>query len=213
MRRLSSIAVMLGMTACATPTGVELVDQGKRDLDAATSCCTSLHQAKRSRLPLEKTRVVLDKNAQAFDFGGVKAFFMLYELPAYAAPYSIVLSSLPGGLQNDKALFIPRVALYDGDMRPTRYFDEKTLRNRGDSLERTVFINPQNAQERYMAVFGSDMSASIERAYSFVTVTPVMAGPVMFNMYGGQDGKSTLRSSPTGMLDIETQGLAPVARK
>jgi len=84
---------------------------------------------------------------------------------------------------------------------------EKTLRNRGTNLERTVFFAPQDRAERYLAIYGSDLAASIERAYSIVTATPVFAGPVMFNLYGGQDGKSTLRSAPTGKLKIEVQGL------
>ncbi len=75
--------------------------------------------------------------------------------------------------------------------------------------KRTVLVNPGNAGERYLAIYGSDLSSSIERAYSMVTVTPVVAGPVMFNMYGGMDGKSVLRSSPVGTLALEVQGLAP----
>jgi hypothetical protein len=35
----------------------------------------------------------------------------------------------------------------------------------------------------------------------------------MFNLYGGQDGKSVLRSAPTGTLQIEVQGLPAVVAK
>ncbi len=132
---------------------------------------------------------------------------MLYELPVFSKPYSLSVSSLPRGVQTDMALFIPRVAMYDSEFKPARYFDEKTLRNRGDSLERTIFMNSQNSQERYIAIFGSDMSASIERAYSAVTVTPIVAGPFVFNMYSGHDGKSVLQSSATGVLQFEVHGL------
>ena len=209
MRLFLGLAFAALLAACATvPAGIHLVAQSKRELDESSVCCMTLAEAKRTRLPIEKTQVVLDKTAQVFDFGGTKAFFVLYELPAYSKPYSIQITSVPSGGLNDTALLIPRITIYDDDFKPTRFFDEKTLRNRGNTLERTVFINPQNIHERSIAIFGSDLSASIERTYSMVTVTPIVAGPLIFNMYGGHDGKSTLRSSPTGILQLEVQGLS-----
>ena len=199
---------MLG--GCATlPTATQIVADARAALDAAPLCCAGLAQAQRLPLPLAPAQVAIDKRSPAFDFGGHKAFFVLYELPAYSQPYSIVLTSQAAGSAQDVAIFIPRIALYDAGFEVSRHFDEKTLRNRGNNLERTVFVNAGNAGERYLAIYGSDLSSSIERAYSMVTVTPVVAGPVMFNMYGGMDGKSVLRSSPVGTLALEVQGLAP----
>ncbi|MGL4576103.1 MAG: hypothetical protein ACRCV9_15065 [Burkholderiaceae bacterium] len=209
-------AAALALAGCATmPTGVQVVEQGKQELAAAPLCCKSLQEAQRSNLPVtaEPVTVLMDKTRQAFDFGGSKAFFVLYELPQFASTYSVVITSQPQGPIADTALLIPRVALYDAQFKPTRFFDEKTLRNRGNLLERTIFFNPQNAGERYIAIFGSDLSSSIERAYSMVTVTPIVAGPIVFNMVSGHDGKSVLRSSPTGTLKLEVQGLQPVAQK
>lgn len=205
----------LALSGCAVTTGQMVVDQGKQELAQATLCCETLATATRSALPVatEPATVVIDKTRQAFNFGGSKAFFVLYELPKFANTYSVVVTSNPQGPLSDVALLVPRVALYDTDFKITRFFDEKTLRNRGNALERTVFFNPSNAQERYMAIFGSDLSSSIERAYSMVTVTPIIAGPIVFNLVGGQDGKSVLRSAPTGSLKLEVQGLAPLASK
>lgn len=206
----ASLAASLLLGGCAGPSGQQIVADGKSALDRTPSCCRTLAEAPRRPLPREATDLTIDaKTAQAFDFGGNKAFFVLFELPRFQATYSIVVSSIAQGPLQDVAIFIPRVALYDEAFQVTRFFEEKTLRNRGNNLERTVFINPPNAGERYLAVFGSDLSSSIERAYSMVTVTPVFAGPVMFNMYGGVDGKSVLRSSPVGTLRLEVQNLAP----
>ena len=208
--RAVAVAAALLLSGCATtPSGREIVEDSAKALAAAPVCCDTLAKATRSALPTKPTEIVLDRSAQAFDFGGNKAFFLLYELPVFQQPYSVVITSVAGGHMTDVALLIPRITVFDADFKPTRYFDEKTLRNRGNNLERTVFINPSNQGERYLAIYGSDLSASIERAYSMVTVTPVVAGPIVFNMYGGQDGKSTLRSSPTGKLKLEAQGLAP----
>ena len=210
--RVATLAAALALAGCAQKSGLTLVSEGRQALDAAPICCSSLAQATRLPLPVPEADIAIDgKTAQAFDFGGNKAFFKLFELPPFSTTYAIVVSSSASGPVSDVALFIPRVALYDADFKVTRFFDEKTLRNRGNDLERTVFVNPSNAGERYMAVYGSDLAASIERSYSLVTVTPVMAGPVMFSLYGGQDGKSTLRSSPAGQLKIEVQGLATPA--
>jgi len=210
--RLALACVAALLTGCATQ-GRDIVADSSKSLAAAPVCCKTLATARRVPLPAQHADVVIDANAQAFDFGGNKAFFMLYELPPFKDTYSLVLTSVAGGTMQDTALFIPRVATYDADFKVVRYFDEKSLRNRGNNLERTVFFNPQDRSERYVAIYGSDLSASIERAYSEVTVTPVFAGPVMFNVYGGRDGKSTLRSSPMGTLTIETQGLVPAAAR
>lgn len=205
-------SVLLLAGCAAGPQGSHIVAESTVALASAPVCCTTLATAKRSVLPVLPTELAIDQTAQAFDFGGNKAFFVLYELPPYASPYALVVTSVAGGVPTDVALLIPRVAVYDAGFKPTRYFDEKTLRNRGNNLERTVFINESNKDERYVAIYGSDLSASIERAYSAVTVTPIFAGGFMFNVYSGVDGKSTLRSSPTGKLKLETQGLVPAAR-
>jgi hypothetical protein len=208
-------AFVAALSGCGTPTpnGKSVLAYGQASLDATPLCCTAggLAEASRSALPLAPTNVEIDQRAQAHDFGGNKAFFVLYELPKFTEPYAIKLVSRPKGTMDDVAILVPRVAMYDASFRLTRFFDDKTLRNRGNDLERTVFINPQDAAERYIAIHGSNLSASIERAYSMMTVTPVVAGPVMFNMYGGQDGKSTLRSAPTGSVQIEVQG--PISAK
>jgi len=202
------VLACVALMGCATvPNAAKLVADGREALQQAPLCCVSLQQARMQPLPLGEAKLVIDTQAQAFDFGGNKAFFLLYELPAYVTPYSVALSSKSQGSLQDSALFIPRVAVFDANYKLTRYFDEKTLRNRGNDLERTVFFNPGDAQERYLAIYGSDLSASVERAYSMMTVQTVMAGPVMFNVYNGHDGKSLLRSSPTGQLQLNVQGL------
>jgi hypothetical protein len=210
LRAVLLSAASLLLVSCATiPTGAKVVAEAKEALDGTPLCCKDLSTAPRSPLPLAPVTLQIDKKSPAFDFGGNKAFFVLHELPAYERPYSIFLTSQAAGTQQDIAVFIPRVAMYDANFNVTRYFDEKSLRNRGNNLERTVFINPANQHERYIAIYGSDLSASIERAYSMVTVQTVSTGLVAFNLYSGIDGKSVLRSSPAGGLQIEVQGLVP----
>lgn len=205
---LAAVAALAG--CAAAPAGRQVAADARAALEVAPLCCKSLDGARRQPLPVAApVEVVIDTGAQAFDFGGNKAYFVLYELPPFERPYSVRLTSHADGPLNDAALLIPRVAMYDAHFKPLRFFDEKTLRNRGNNLERTVFVNPANAGERFLAIYGSDMNASIERAYSMVTVTPVVAGPVIFNMVSGQDGVSKLHSAPVGKLTIEVLGLQP----
>jgi hypothetical protein len=199
------------IAACASgPTGQNIAKEGKLALVAANLCCDSLRTAIKSPLPSEKIVLAFDAKLQAFDFGGNKAYFKLFDLPAYSHPYSIVISSHAQGWGNDLALFIPRVATYGADFEVTRYFDEKTLRSRSNNLERTIFINPSNAGERYIAVYSSDLSATIERSYSQVSASTISTGAGgFFNLYTGQDGKLSIQSSPVGQIEFEVVGLVP----
>jgi hypothetical protein len=210
--KLQACIAVLAVTAmaggCRTPNTIEQKQaQSMRDLADAPLCCKTLADAKRQPLPLEPRDVPVDSSSQAFSFNGAKSFFVLYELPAFRTTYSITITSVAKGSLQDAELLIPRVATFNGEFLQMRYFDEKTLRNRGNDLERTVFINPEDAKERYVAVFGSDLSSSVERAYSTETATTVMVGRAPVNFFSGQDGKTTVRSSPTGKLHIEVRGL------
>lgn len=206
--KAAALAAAAILGGCAShPTGRDIVAASGKALAEAPLCCASLAAARTMPLPREEKPVDVEIGAQsqAFDFGGNKAFFVLYELPKFTETYAMVVTSVTAGSMQDSAVFIPRMATYDADFKLVRYFDEKTLRNRGTNLERTVFFNPQDKGERFLAIYGSDLSASIERAYSMMTVTPVFAGPLMFNIHGGVDGKTIVRSAPTGQLKLEVQ--------
>ena len=218
LRRLGAViavAAVLGLatSSCATrQTGGMRVAEAAEALRRSVVCCTELSGAPRLPLPLTPTSVDIGKTSASFEFAGRKAFFVLYELPAYATPYSIFVTSQAVGTIDDVALFIPRIALYDADFKQTRYFDESSLRNRGNDVERTVFVNPSNRGDRYLAIYGADLSASIHRDYSQVTTQTIAAAGLFLTLHNGVDGKSTLRTSPGGTLQIETSGLSPAPK-
>lgn len=101
------------------------------------------------------------------------------------------------------------MALYDASFQPTRYFDETTLRRRGTTLERTVFLNATDAGERYLAIFASDGGGAVDWAHSTVEQYLVPVGPALMWFYRGVDAKSSLRPAPTGTVVIEVEGLSP----
>src|SRR4051812_22996213 len=107
-------ATCLALAGCATP-GRDLIAESSKALASAPVCCQSLGTAKRAALPTQAkpVDVAIDVSAQAFDFGGNKAFFVLYELPAFKETYSVVVTSVAQGTLQDGAMFIPRIATYD----------------------------------------------------------------------------------------------------
>lgn len=159
---------------------------------------------KRLTLPREKTRIVLDASMQAWTFEGRRAYFVLYELPAFTQAYALSIRSFPEGTARDATLLVPRVTLYDGAFRATRSFDETTLRARGATLERTVFVNPKDAGERYVAIFGADVTRVRDLSYSTVNQTMLPVGPAAFlTVYHGTDESQRIVSAPIGAIEIE----------
>ena len=206
---LGFLPVLLSVGCAVLPSGQQRVADGKAALDAMQACCVTLSTAARVPLPLVKSLVEVDGRSQAFRFDDNKAFFKLFALPEFSRPYSIVLSSLASGNPTDMTVLVPRIVMFNANFVKTRQFEDKTLRNRGANLERTVFINSVDSQERYLAVYGFDLSATFEAAYSQVTTQSwTGAGGAYFMTSTGTDGKSVTRVSPVGQLQIEIQGLA-----
>jgi hypothetical protein len=203
------IVTVMTLSACNTvPTGTQLIADGKTALATSIICCTDLSQATFIPLPVEKVKQSLDAKSQSMIFEGQKSFFVIYSLPRFEKPYSIVVSSFPSGNASDASLFLPRISLHGAKYELKREFDDKSLRNRGNSLERTIFINPENRDEQYLLIRASDLNAKIERNVSIVTANPVYVAPGVTAYYHtGADGKVVIQSSPVGRLEIEVQGL------
>lgn len=214
LRLLACLGIASLMAGCAGPAGSQRVADSRAELEAALPCCTSFASAGRAPLPAGKDAavVVIDRNRQVFDFGSHKAYFVLYELPRFRQAYSVEVTSESQGPHADATVFLPRLTLLDSAFGVTRTFDDKKLRHRGSQVEQTVFINEKDAAERYLVIYGSDAATVIERNYAVVTTTPVVAGPVMFNMVSGSDQKGVLRSSPVGTVNVRVMGLEPAPR-
>lgn len=196
------------LASCAAgPDAAQRVANAQAALDAAPLCCAALASARRVPLPTRAAAFQVDARSQVYRFKAGKAYFVLFEMPPYARPYSIALTSLASGALTDMTVFMPRIALFDADFQPTRAYDEKMLRSRGNNVELTVFVNPANAGERYIAVYGADTAPPVERAVATVSVTPVVVGRAVMNVYGGQDAVSVLRSAPVGSLQLDVMGL------
>ncbi len=204
---LTTAAAVL-LSGCATTSGTQLVENGKSALTQARICCETLQDVISLSMPIEKADHVLDEKSQAMMFDGQKSFFVMLALPKYDRPYRIVISSFSSGNATNAALFLPRISLHGADRKATREFDDKSLRSRGSSLERTIFINPENSAEQYLLIRASELSAKIEQNISIVTTSAVYVAPgVYVNISSGADSKVLVQSSPVGRLAIEVHGL------
>jgi hypothetical protein len=203
---------VLTLASCASRlAGSEIAERGRLALVDTPVCCAELAQAAHVPLPAKEDTWIIDPGIdKVFAFGTNKAFFKLYELPAFRESYSVTVTSRLEGTSTDRSQFVPIMVFYDADMKVTRYFGEKTLRSRGQDLERTVFFNAGNADERFLVIFGSDLSETVEKTYSEVTVQTIPFGPAVFLTWAsGKDRKFSLRPSPTGTVRIEVQGPPP----
>lgn len=210
IRRLGwTAALTMSLSACVATLqpGQVLVQQAQQALKSQTGCCQSLQQAKTAKLPVEPTTVAINTESDALEFTAAdgqshKAFIAMFELPAFEKTYAIQIQSNPTGAMADRAILLPVVRLYDAAMQPTRVLHQHDLRNRGEGVERTVFINPPNANERYLVIHGAPIDAKLSRTWSEVQVTTVMIGMAAIPIATGSDTKSTVRSSPVGSIRL-----------
>jgi hypothetical protein len=227
--RWALVAALVLLTGCATaPPATDTVAAGRSALAAAAPCCTTLAEAPRTPLPLEETSMLIGVDRPVFDFDGRRAFFVLFELPRFTVPYSILVDSQPsdaaatlekgGGLfgvssSAAKTLLTPGVLMLDENFRTLRRFDHNGLRPRGDGLERTVFVNASNDAERYIAIYGIDREEVVTKTYGVVTSTPIIAGGVGGVFISGQDQTARIHFAPTGVLRVKVDGLPLPARR
>lgn len=202
----------IAMTGCQT-VGSHIASQSREKLNAAPVCCGAISEAKLRPLPVQQTEFELSASSQAFYFDAGKAFFDMFELPPYSGPYSILIGSHSSGSIQDMSVMAPWVILLDENFQATRSFDESSLRPRGSSLERTVFINPANRNERYMIIFGSPIESIRSSTVGVIGSNTFYAGGAMFSIPTGTEVKSKQEHSPTGKYFLETKGLQQAARK
>lgn len=217
------IAACVLLSGCATsPPATDTVAAARAALAAATLCCTTLAEAPRTPLPMQETSLLIGIDRPVFAFDGRRAFFVLFELPRFVVPYSILVESQPsdasatfekdGGLfgastSAAKTLLTPGIVMLDEAFGSLRRFGLHGLRPRGDGLERTIFVNASNDGERYIAIYGIDREEVMTKSYGVVTSTPIFAGGVTGFVISGQDRIARIHFAPTGELRVKVQGV------
>jgi hypothetical protein len=217
------------LCACASvaPVGDHL-SSARSALSTAPVCCASLEEAPAAELPPTQSAIAMDATRPVIELDGSKSYFLLYRLPPYAAPYSVSVTSIAqdmaasyAGLGSlgtastirERAVLVPRVLMFDAAFKTTRVFDDQSLRARGDNLELTIFVNPDNAHERYMLIHGANRTKSTESSYATVTSMPIYSGGVVGTFVYGQEARSRLHDAPTGTIQLKIDPPAATQRR
>lgn len=204
---VASLAGAVWLAGCVNIPSESKVAGYRAALTAAPVCCASIREARVLPLPLEPQEFQINALSTVMELDDAKSYVVVYQLPSYTKPYSIRFASVAEGTQLFMSLFVPRFALYDQDFNLTRRFQESDLRNRGFNLERTIFINPSNAGERYVAIYSASLATPIKRSLPVILTGGTMVGAAYVNFTTGHDSSVTLLPSPMGKMEIEVLGL------
>ena len=179
---------------------------------SAAACCAQLAAQAKWPLALEKTEVKLGEQSPMHDFGDGAQPYLLIALPELVKPYSFTVSDLlqaPRAFSGDP---FTRLALHiqtlDANYQPKRTYSYSGMKKRGSAYEKTIFMNPQNNDEKYVLVRGVPSAAPEEVVISRLDMVFVGTGFFM----GGTDHKLVLHSVAKGAVLVEPKGLEPVAK-
>ncbi len=205
--RTAVCLAVLGLGACTNLSPQQRAAAAEADIAARVPCCKDWREARVRPLPLEATKISMNETADVYLQDGERVYGVLLQLPAFAKTYGVTISSKTQGHQTELMVFAPRIKLMNDRFEVTRSFDEKDLRTRGGNPERTVYINPANANERYMLIHGSGLKDSYTKQMPVQTTQPIYTGYGVVYWADGADVKATVRGSPYGEIEVSTDGL------
>lgn len=174
-------------------------------------CCADISQLPYQTLKHEEALdISLDKDAPVFKFKAGKRYFAAYQLPEWRGPLQLnfVSRSGPGGGQ--VGVVKPVIEMLDAAYQPTRTVTPNMEKHwYGNRFEFTIFINREDAAERYFVVYPEMSDAQlgdIDRSYSPIQVghgvllVPVtVGGHAHDTLYrSAVQGKARLRIRPYG---------------
>ncbi|MBM0107380.1 hypothetical protein JM946_21790 [Steroidobacter sp. S1-65] len=97
----------------------------------------------------KKGKFVLGKKSECLvTSDGINLPAVLVELPPFVEPYVVNIQSLLGG-----TVLAPRVDALDAAKAHRRSLGLADVKSRGDSLSIDVFMNQENAEERYLVLY------------------------------------------------------------
>ena len=120
-------------------------------------------------------------------------------LPVFAEPYAVRIAAPVG-----KSMFLPRVTFLDEQYRTTRSFGADAKKRRGTQMSLEVFIDPPNADEKYLLVYpdpahiGDTDRRTVSRTDSLFVGTGVI--------FVGSEVGSNVTAEETGEITVSLIG-------
>jgi hypothetical protein len=135
----------------------------------------------------------------------------LFALPQFAEPYAVrVAAAVEGsyGFSAKPVVVSPRVTLLDEHFAVTRSFGASDLTRRGEQLSIDVFLNPENATERYLLLHVEpERIGQVEtRTNVGATVTPVVIGTGVVMITSGHDKPQEIEIRAKGRFVVSLLG-------
>lgn len=211
MTRIIGLSLFsVGMVGCAnTPikSAQQQLTELRQHLQQSPSVQSSLSQIAAQPLPTKKKIFHINEKLPVYRFEQGAVYVLKLELPTYQAPYQIVLTGT-GNIARDGNLlmFAPVVYLLDAQHQVVRHISSQDLVRRGTgSLERTVFINPKNAQERYLVIAGELGDVSYDRTVASINNgSTYVAGVGGVSWSTGTESTNKVFYAPIGTVSIQT---------
>jgi hypothetical protein len=210
MLRLSTLTVLsLSLLACSTtprlPAKAHLAMLQQRL--KVTTQAQAWTQLAAQPLPAKPQVFEINDTLPVTKVDQNNGYALKFVLPAFQTPYSIVLQGFSNVQTSDGniLMFAPVVYLLDEQHQITRQFSAKDLVRRGAfNLERTIFMNPKNAQERYLVISGDLDGESFDRKVASSNQGAVyVAGAGSISWATGSESKNTIFYSPVGSVLIK----------
>lgn len=199
-RRHSIAAHALAIVACCA-TGTALAGKKKEEPRACVANVAELSVVSlEQHVKKKKGKFVLDKKSECLvtaDGGNLPA--VLVELPPFTQSYAVNIRSLLGS-----TVLAPRVDVLDANKVQRRSFGLAELKSRGDSVALDVFINKDNADDRYLVLYPdpSAFGQGESRSSMGVQSTYIATGIWM----SGSDSKQVVNYVDAGTLIVTLKG-------
>lgn len=168
--------------------------------------------ALRQTLPAKQQGFEVDEKMPTHDFGHGPQPYLLIELPPFQAPYEVRLRNeireVEAASSKRLTRLVPHVQTLTADFALARNYPSTKLRERNGSQELTVFVNPQNRDERFILVYG-DMGARATELLRSESKT-VFVGTGFF--LDGADNRQVIHPFDTGSVQVEVKNLTSPAK-
>lgn len=209
MRTYFAVAAIVAMAAllggCATP------DPGMTPITsiADRTCATAPDFSRAIPLLVDKkdsklTSTKVDNTASCFADSRGPSTYVVFAIPPLTGQYTIQVDSTPSG----KALFAPRIMLFDKDGGLKRTFMEKQINYRGYALS-AVFRN--HNEEAYLVVASDPQAVGQQdtRIAGNTNVNMICTAYGCFQSYSGAETTTNVTFSHNGLVSVRLVPIPP----
>ncbi|WP_116807936.1 hypothetical protein [Steroidobacter cummioxidans] len=193
-------AITLAIAACLASNAAHAAGKKEEPRVCAASNADLKAVALEEHVKKKKGKFVLGKKSECLVTSeGISLPAVLVELPPFVEPYVVNIRSLLGG-----TVLAPRVDVLDATKMQRRSLGSTDIKSRGDSLSMDVFVNQENADERYLVLYPDP--ASLGRGESRSSMGAQTTYIATGYWISGTDSKQLVNYVDAGTLIVTLKG-------